>query len=69
MLLRSMVRLDIFPSADGCACSHLRKWPELQELMDYKGGMQTLELWRPYSGLINFHLLLKRLDEEGYLSL
>ncbi len=69
VLLRGMGRLQIFPGDDVGARNHLREWLELHELAKYQTVMQVVEPWKPYAGLVYFHLLLKRLGEAGYLSL
>lgn len=69
VLLRGLGRLHIFPGDDVGARNHLKSWLGLPGLADYEGVQQALERWKPYSGLIYFHLLLKRLDEEGYILL
>lgn len=68
VLLRGMGRLNIFPGDDVGARNHLKSWLGLPEPLNYEGVQQTVEPWKPFAGLIYFHLLLKRLDEEGYLS-
>ncbi len=67
-LLRGQGRLDIFPGDDVGARKHLRSWLKLPEPVDYQTVMKTLEPWKPYKGLIYFHLLLKRLEEEGTIN-
>jgi DNA-3-methyladenine glycosylase II len=68
VLLRGMGRLNIFPGDDVGARNHLQSWLRLQEPLTYLGVQHVVEPWKPFAGLIYFHLLLKRLDEEGYLS-
>ncbi len=65
VLLRGLGRLNIFPGDDVGARNHLKSWLGLPELGTYQQVMQALEPWIPYTGLIYFHLLLKRLAEEG----
>ncbi len=68
VLLRGMGRLQIFPGDDVGARKHLRDWLEMPELANYQAVRQVIDAWQPYGGLTYFHLLLKRLDEAGYLS-
>lgn len=67
VLLRGLRRLDRFPGDDVGARNNLCRWLGLTEPLDYVGVQQTLARWRPYGGLLYFHLLLDRLAEAGYL--
>jgi DNA-3-methyladenine glycosylase II len=46
----------------------LEKWLGLRKPLDYEGVRRLLAKWKPYAGLVYFHMLLYRLDEMGYLS-
>jgi DNA-3-methyladenine glycosylase II len=66
-LLRALGRLHVFPGDDVGARSRLQRWMDLQEPLDYEGVRRVLHRWRPYAGLIYFHLLLRRLAEARCL--
>lgn len=68
VLLRGSGRLHIFPGDDVGARNTLQQWLGLTKPLDYKITQRLLAKWRPYAGLIYFHLLLYRLNETGYLS-
>ncbi|MGB7160137.1 MAG: hypothetical protein WBD40_18870 [Tepidisphaeraceae bacterium] len=67
VLLRGLGRVHVFPGDDVGARNNLQKWLRLSEPLDYDGVARTLNGWKPYGGLIYFHLLLGRLEEAGYL--
>jgi DNA-3-methyladenine glycosylase II len=67
ILLRGLGRVHVFPGDDVGARNSLQKWLRLSEPLDYDGVARTLNGWRPFGGLIYFHLLLDRLEEAGYL--
>lgn len=68
VLLRGLGRLHIFPGDDVGARNNLQRWLRLRKSLDYGMVRHTLAKWKPYGGLIYFHLLLNRLAELGYLS-
>jgi len=68
VLLRGLGRLHIFPGDDVGARNNLEKWLGLRKPLDYDGVRRLLAKWKPYAGLIYFHMLLYRLNETGYLS-
>jgi DNA-3-methyladenine glycosylase II len=65
VLLRAAGRVDLFPGDDVGARNNLQKWLNLTEPLDYDGVQRILKPWRPYGGLIYFHLLLDRLADAG----
>lgn len=67
VLLRGLGRTHIFPGDDVGARNNLRRWLGLDEPLNYGGVEHVLAGWRPYGGLIYFHLLLDRLVQAGYL--
>jgi len=67
VLLRGLGRIHLFPGDDVGARNNLRRWLGLAEPLDYPGVQRTIAHWRPYGGLLYFHLLLDRLAEAGYL--
>ncbi len=66
VLMRGMGRLHVFPGDDIGARNNLKRWLGLTGEMDYEKVQNVLSRWKPYGGLIYFHLLLDRLDEAGY---
>lgn len=67
VLLRGLGRMHIFPGDDVGARNNLQRWLGLAEPLDYIGVQRALAGWKPYGGLIYFHLLLDRLEQLGYL--
>jgi len=68
VLLRGLGRLHIFPASDSGARNGLRRWLKLRSPPDPERARRLLTRWRPFAGLVYFHLLLNKLDEEGYLA-
>jgi DNA-3-methyladenine glycosylase II len=67
VLLRGLGRTNIFPGDDVGARNNLARWLKLRKPLDYGGVARTLAKWKPYAGLIYFHLLLDRLSEAGHV--
>jgi len=63
VLLRGLRRLHIFPGDDVGARNSLQRWLGFRKPLDYQGVHRALASWRPYAGLIYFHMLLNGLDE------
>jgi DNA-3-methyladenine glycosylase II len=68
VLLRGLGRLHIFPGDDVGARNTVQQWLGLRKTLDYNSTRRLLARWKPYAGLIYFHMLLYRLNETGYLS-
>ena len=66
-LLRGMGRWHIFPVDDQGARNGLVRWLHLRKPLDAVHAQQLLMRWKPYGGLIYFHMLMNGLDEAGYL--
>jgi DNA-3-methyladenine glycosylase II len=66
-LLRGMGRIDLFPGDDIGARNNLERWMRLRKPLDYDRVAHVLRKWKPYGGLVYFHLLLDRLAKDGYL--
>jgi DNA-3-methyladenine glycosylase II len=49
------------------ARNNLARWLGLAEPLDYAGVQGAVAGWRPYAGLVCFHLLLERLAARGEL--
>ncbi|MGH7257428.1 MAG: DNA-3-methyladenine glycosylase family protein [Nitrospiraceae bacterium] len=68
VLLRGLGRTHIFPGDDVGARNNLQRWLHRSQSLDYQAVHRALVRWKPYSGLIYFHLLLDRLEEAGVVS-
>ena len=68
VLLRGLGRTHIFPGDDVGARKNLERWLNLVTPLDYLAAHRALERWRPYGGLIYYHLLLDRLAAAGFLA-
>jgi DNA-3-methyladenine glycosylase II len=66
-LLRGFGRLQIFPGDDVGAQKKLARWLGRSRPLDYAGVARTVAPWRPYAGLVYFHLLLDGLSMAGAL--
>jgi DNA-3-methyladenine glycosylase II len=67
-LLRGMGRIDLFPGDDIGARNNLERWLRLRESLDYGRVARILAKWKPYGGLVYFHLLLDSLERAGYVT-
>jgi DNA-3-methyladenine glycosylase II len=67
-LLRGLGRLRVFPGDDVGARNNLQRWLHLKKALDYESVRHTLMRWKPYAGMIYFHLLLDRLAEAGMVT-
>ncbi len=67
ILLRGLGRLNVFPADDAGGRRGLQHWLKLPKKLEYKEIQNLVAKWKPYAGLVYFHLLLNRLSEEGYL--
>ena len=68
ILLRGMGRIDVFPGDDIGARNNLARWLHLRKPLDYGRVLRVIDKWKPYGGLIYFHLLLDGLERAGHLS-
>ena len=66
-LLRGLGRTHIFPGDDVGARNRLQRLLRLQEKLDYAAVARRMRRWRPYGGLVYFHMLLDGLAEAGLL--
>lgn len=66
-LLRGLGRTHIFPGDDVGARNRLQKLLELPQQLDYAAVERRMRRWRPYAGLVYFHLLLDGLADAGRL--
>jgi DNA-3-methyladenine glycosylase II len=67
-LLRGDGRTHIFPTGDAGAISNLRRWLNKDQAMTPQMLQSILSSWKPFVGLVYFHLLLRKLSELGYLN-
>jgi len=65
-LLRGLGRIHIFPGDDVGVRNRLQDWLKVTGPLDYEGVRRLLNRWKPYGGLIYFHLLLNGLSEAGH---
>ena len=68
-LLRGLGRIHIFPGDDVGVRNRLQTWMRVTKPLTYEGVRRILNRWKPYGGLIYFHLLLKGLGETGQLTI
>jgi DNA-3-methyladenine glycosylase II len=68
-LLRGLGRIHIFPGDDVGVRNRLQSWMRVTKPLTYEGVRRILNRWKPYGGLIYFHLLLKGLSEAGQLTI
>ena len=66
-LLRALGRLNVFPGDDVGARNNLARWLDWPGPLDYAGVQAAVSRWRPFAGLVYFHLLLANLAEHGTL--
>ena len=65
ILLRGLGRWHVFPGDDVGARNNLSRWLGHTDIVDYESVTRVLSRWKPYGGLIYFHLLLDRLSDKG----
>lgn len=61
VLLRGLGHLHVFPGDDVGAQKSLARWLGRRTPLDYAGVGKAIEAWRPYAGMVYFHLLLNGL--------
>jgi DNA-3-methyladenine glycosylase II len=66
--LRALGRLDVFPADDVGSQNKIKQWLSLEQRPDYEETTRLLARFRPYRGLIYFHLLLKYLAGQGLVA-
>ncbi|MGH2680697.1 MAG: DNA-3-methyladenine glycosylase family protein [Actinomycetota bacterium] len=67
VLLRGLGRLHVFPGDDVGARNNLARWLGLEPPLDYDAVRQAVSPWRPFAGMVYFHLLLDNLAVTGQL--
>jgi DNA-3-methyladenine glycosylase II len=68
IMLRGFGRVNIFPGDDIGARNKLRRWLSIATPLDYPAVGSVVGRWRPYAGLVYFHLLLDSLAHSGWLT-
>lgn len=68
VLLRGLGRLHVFPGADVGARRNLSRVLNSGELLSFEKIKGLAAEWRPYGGLVYFHLLLHGLAERGLIA-
>ncbi len=68
VLLRGLGRTSVFPGDDVGARNNLQRWLGVRTPLDYRRVQRIVAPWRPFGGLVYFHLLLAQLDAAGYLA-
>jgi DNA-3-methyladenine glycosylase II len=68
VLLRGLGDLSAFPGDDVGGRNRLRSWLGIKRPLSYEDVQIVTSKWKPYPGLIYFHLLLDGLSKEGYVS-
>jgi DNA-3-methyladenine glycosylase II len=66
-LLRGLGRIDLFPGDDIGARNNLERWMRLRGPLDYVRVAHVVKRWKPYGGLVYFHLLLDSISRAGLL--
>jgi DNA-3-methyladenine glycosylase II len=66
--LRGLGRLDVFPADDVGSQNKIRQWLSWGHRPNYEETTRLLAGFRPYRGLIYFHLLLNYLAEQGLVT-
>ncbi len=64
-MLRGLGRLSVFPGDDVGARNRLQAWFGLTAGVTYERVNRLLSRWKPFGGLVYFHLLLSGLAEKG----
>lgn len=67
VLLRGLGRLDVFPGDDVGAQKNLQQLLELEKRPSYEEIKLLTAKWKPYAGLVYFHLLLEKLQKKNLL--
>jgi DNA-3-methyladenine glycosylase II len=67
VLLRGLGRIHVFPGDDVGAQKRLGRWLGRSRPLDYAAVQRAITRWRPYAGLVYFHLLLDGLAQAGAL--
>jgi DNA-3-methyladenine glycosylase II len=67
VLLRGLGRLNIFPADDVGARHNLERVLDVPGPLDYQSTRDLTTRWQGFAGLVYFHLLLHRIEANGWL--
>lgn len=67
VLLRGLGRIHAFPVYDVGGRNSLQHWLRIPHKLGVEEAERILSGWKPYAGLLYFHLLLERLREGGVI--
>jgi DNA-3-methyladenine glycosylase II len=67
VMLRGLGRIHVFPADDVGGRRSLQGWLKMESSLNYDETNRVLSTWKPYGGLLYFHLLLDRLRKEGVI--
>ncbi len=67
VLLRGYGRIDAFPVYDVGGRNGLQKWLEMANKLSVEDTERILSPWKPFAGLLYFHLLLEGLRQRGVI--
>jgi DNA-3-methyladenine glycosylase II len=67
VLLRGLGRIHIYPGNDIGLQNGLKRWLKLEGKVDYNIAREVMSDWRPYGGMVYFHMLMERLNREGLI--
>lgn len=68
VLLRGLGRLEVYPADDVGARNKLQRFLGLPARPDREEILAIVDRWRPYAGMVYFHLLLDGLADSGALA-
>ncbi len=68
VMLRGLGRLHVFPGDDVGARNKLQHYFSIETPLDYERIGRLVARWRPYAGMVYFHLLLNSLAESGFVA-
>jgi DNA-3-methyladenine glycosylase II len=69
VMLRGLGRLHVFPGDDVGARNKLKSFLGFRDKLDYQKVGQLASAWRPYAGVVYFHLLVDSLSSAGFVVL
>jgi DNA-3-methyladenine glycosylase II len=67
VLLRGLGRLNVFPADDVGARHNLERVLDVPGPLDYQSTRDLTTRWQGFAGLVYFHLLLHRIEANGWL--
>lgn len=67
VMLRGVGDVSAFPGDDVGGRNKLQRWLKMNERLSYETVQHVTSKWKPFPGLLYFHLLLDGLAKEGYV--